>query len=300
MENKRLVKLAVLRALLIVMLTVAEGICAVFKGQLKAYRYPIKWLTHYLKGSGKALEVPAELVQQARTALFEAIFKDDYRSNYYKKNLLVGKYCVSHSTLYEGRGFYGRPSLFYVMGGFTFRLYKKDGRYLVSGNDHYDWHPTEYGDYFTSPLGDSKLMVTLVKILGLIFGNDLFVTKGWPMGQAGISNKLWDELHKVGAKAFNSYFKNIDLNITPLEEYYLIFDEVVREEEEIGAYEGFYWDKDDFDDLYYEGYFWKCIDWYKLEFEDFDKIQKQWQKTNNNIPIEVYMFFNHREYLEEV
>ena len=284
--------------LLITMLTVAEVVCTVFKGSLKAYKYPVKWLNHYLKGSGKPLEVPDELVYQARSALLGAINKDDYYNRYYSTTTtLTGKYCVSHSTLYEGRGFYGRPSLFYVMGGFTFRLYKKDGRYLVSGNDRYDWHPTEYGDYFTSPLGKSKAMVFIIKVLGLIFGNDLFVTNGWPMGEAGISNKLWDELHKVGAKAFNSYFKNVEIEVSLLDEYCILFND------DIGSYQCYFkkkpYNQEKFRQLKYK-FFYSYIDFEKMNFKKFDTIQEEWWcDYRNYMPLEAYIYVNYNEYVLE-
>ena len=79
-------------------------------------------------------------------------------------------------------------------------------------------------------------MLLLVKILGLVFGDDLFVTDGWPMGQAGISNKLWDEMHKVGAKEFDSYFVNVKIDLTRKEAEdiidYVYDNQWVSEEEE--------------------------------------------------------------------
>lgn len=307
MEKKRLMKLTVLRMLLIITLTIAEVVCLIVKGPLEAYRYPVKWLNHYLKGSGKPIKVPAELVQQARMALLVAIKKDDYRQTDKKwrkvygcelefKDFLRGKYCVSHSTLYEGRGFYGRPSLFYVMGGFSFNVYKKDNKYIVSGKDFYDWHPTREGKYFTSPLGRNKIMLSIVKVLGHIFGDDLFVTNGWPMGEAGISNKLWDKMHQVGAKAFYSYFENIDLNITPYEEYCLIFDKRFDDYNyEPSEYELL--SEDEFWEIAFDD-FWNNVDWGEGYYEQFDAIQHEWVASKKKMPLEAYIYENYKHLLK--
>lgn len=164
---------------------------------IKGLRYPLMWLRHYLLGSGKALRVPTHLLTEAKSALVRAIiYGDSYSSSHF------GKYhCLDHSTLYEGSGFYNRPSLFYLVGGFTFLL-RKDGK--ISGKDIYDWHPTESGEYFTSPLGTP----VAVAILNWIFGNGWFVNVGFPCGESGISNKLWADMELVGARPFQSYFCN--------------------------------------------------------------------------------------------
>lgn len=178
----------------------------------KEYYYPMKWLLHFLEGGGEPLEVPEELVVQAKEAFNKAIYWNNYKV---KEDYFCGKYCVNSSTLYEGSGFYNRPTLFYLLGGFSFNVYpcKEDNKYvyMVSGKDYYDWHSTDNGKYYTSPLGNNPIMAVLIKVLGLIFGNDLFVANGWPMGQAGISNKLWEEMYKVGARSFYSYFSNIPM-----------------------------------------------------------------------------------------
>lgn len=216
----RKIRLQLLRVALIIVLSLVEVATKFIKTE---YHYPVKWLNHFLKGSGKAMLVPEELVAQAKPALKAAISRDCYYNNhdedgYICNDIYFGKWCLNHSTLYEGSGFHGRPTLFYLLGGFTFRTYpcnpnKNNGNIaMVSGKDYYDWHSNgEDGNYFTSPLGDSKPMVLLIKLLGLVFGNDLFVTNGWPSGNCGISNKLWEEMYKVGAKSFYSYFENVPL-----------------------------------------------------------------------------------------
>lgn len=191
------VKLVLLRFLLIMIMEVVVVATKVIK---KKYHFPVKWLLHFLKGSGTALEVPAHLVEGAKSAMREAV-----RANLYHAQKASGKYCVYSSTVYEGAGFSNRPELFYLVGGFTFRLYKNG---TVSAGDYYDWHSSD-GAYFTSPLGEGKLWNLVIRFLGFIFGDDLFVTKGFPCGSQGISNKLWEQLYQVGAKSFHSYFKNV-------------------------------------------------------------------------------------------
>lgn len=192
----RNIKLLVLKVMFIVALLGA------FIGTLfikKEYHYPVRWLLHFLVGSGKDLKVPDYVVVGAKSALERAMRDNDYRNSG-----LSGKYCVNHSTLYDGSGFHGRPTLFYLLGGFTFYYDETTGR--VSGHDEYDWHSNGDGNYFTSPLGDGKVMTAIVKVMGKLFGDDLFVVDGWPSNETGISNKLWEEFYKVGAKSFNSVF----------------------------------------------------------------------------------------------
>ena len=202
----KLIKLKILRMLFILVLSVAERATRYVKTGL---HYPVKWLNHYLKGSGLALQVPMEVVHGAKSAFNEAVYWDSYK---HKESHWGDKYCVSHSTLYKGSGFYNRPTLFYLLGGFTFKVYASHtGEVLVSGKDHYDWHPTSNGDYFTSPLGENPVILAIVKMAGKIFGDEYFVSKGFPSGEAGISNKLWADFEKVGAKPFNSFFYNVPM-----------------------------------------------------------------------------------------
>ena len=190
------IKLAVLRVLFVIVLL--NSFIGTFFVK-KEYHYPVRWLLHFLVGSGKNLKVPNYIIVAAKSALERAMRDNDYRNSG-----LSGKYCVNHSTLYDGSGFHGRPTLFYLLGGFTFYYNEATGR--VSGHDEYDWHSNGDGNYFTSPLGDGKVMTAIVKVMGKLFGDDLFVVDGWPSNETGISNKLWEEFYKVGAKSFNSVF----------------------------------------------------------------------------------------------
>ena len=224
----KLIKLKILRMLFILVLSVVERATRYVKTGLY---YPVKWLNHYLKGSGLAMEVPMEVVHGAKTAFNEAINIDSYNHKYESWG---GKYCICHSTLYKGSGFYNRPTLFYLLGGFTFKVYASHtGKVLVSGKDHYDWHPTPNGDYFTSPLGENPVILVIVKIAGKIFGDEYFVSKGFPSGEAGISNQLWADFEKVGAKPFNSFFYNVPMwdTVEELKEVGYIDEDVPYKEE---------------------------------------------------------------------
>lgn len=229
----------ILRVMFIIALTLAYLATFVVA---RHYHYPVEWLLHYLKGSGTAKEVPPYLFQRAGVAIAKAIRDNTYGYGYSTK----GKYCVYHSTLYEGSGFADRPSLFYLVGCFTFTLIKPDwlwereGWYLVSGHDVYDWHKNEQGFYFDSPLGNSAIMKVVVKLLGLIYGEEYFhiSNEGINGGQACLSNKVWETLSKYGAKEFTSYWENV---VIDLSQYDWIYDDEDYDD-----------DCDDYDDDYDE------------------------------------------------
>lgn len=213
MEN---LKWNVLRVLFIIALSCAYVATYVVA---KHYHYPVEWLLHYLKGSGKAKEVPNKLFQQADSAMARAIIANFYLEEKYCSK---ARYCVHHSTLYEGSGFANRPSLFYLVGGFTFTLikpkwlYDYDGWFLVSGHDVYDWHANEQGFYFDSPLGSNFIMKVIVKLLGKIYGEEYFHVSndGINENNACLSNKLWETFAQYGAKAFTSYWKNVVIDFS--------------------------------------------------------------------------------------
>lgn len=206
------IKLSILKKLLIMLFNIVE-VVTLFKH--KEYHYPVKWLNHFLKGSGKPLKVPNKVVQQATSVFNHAVWRDNWGNlEYYCK--IEGKYCVSHSTLYEGSGFSNRPTLFYLLGGFSFELKQwRNNTYWVSGTDTYDWHSDGSGRYFSSPIGDSPVIMALTKIAGLLFGKDLFIAGEYNESiicadsethMARISNKLWEAMYEVGAKDFVSEF----------------------------------------------------------------------------------------------
>lgn len=168
-------------------------------GKIKAIHslyWPTMWLSHYLNGSGKTLVVPTEVMEQA-APLF--VNRCGYLIDSHNGVNTVG---LHHSTLYEGSGFHGRPSLFYLVGGFTYKVEAVTCGIRVYGEDVYDWHPAEYGRYFTSPIGDNKIICALAQlVLGNYFSSDDSVT-----GEKGISNRLWEDFLKVGAQDFLSVF----------------------------------------------------------------------------------------------
>lgn len=170
-------------------------------GKIKAIHalyWPTMWLSHYLNGSGKTLVVPEEVMEQA-APLF--INRCGYLIDSHNGVNTVG---LHHSTLYEGSGFHGRPSLFYLVGGFTYKVEAVTNGIRVFGEDVYDWHPAEYGKYFTSPIGDNKIICTIAKVvLGKYFSSEDSVT-----GEMGISNRLWEDFLKVGAQDFKSVFNH--------------------------------------------------------------------------------------------
>lgn len=215
--------------------------------------WPIYWLRHYLRGSGEALQVPTPIIREAEEVFLTAIKESN--DSYCRGPVLGGysslkyrPYCVYHSTLYEGAGFHGRPTLFYLLGGFTFRLYPgaawkhEDGMQvkslIVSGNDHYDWHSNDDGRFFSSPIGTGKIAAIVLKITGLLFGKKYFLEEGSPLsvtGEQGISNELWHDMKFVGAREFNSYFSNIEIarNGLTYDELEELFDpDWIRDQEE--------------------------------------------------------------------
>lgn len=106
-------------------------------GKIKAIHalyWPTMWLSHYLNGSGKTLVVPTEVMEQA-APLF--VNRCGYLIDSYNGTNTVG---LHHSTLYEGSGFHGRPSLFYLVGGFTYKVEAVTKGIRVYGEDLYDGH----------------------------------------------------------------------------------------------------------------------------------------------------------------
>lgn len=207
---KNLFTLSVIRkSLLATMPTIIE----VAKHIAPIYELPLKWLHHYIEGTGEDMVVPYKTVLEAKSAFDKAIVADNYNHLY---DTLEGRYCVNSSVLYEGSGFADRPPLFYLLGGFSFTVSKVeyDGTAyaVVSGTDHYDWHAAdEEGHYYTSPLGDGNIIKAMLSIAGKLFGEQYFPLEGWPMKEAGISNQLWEDLKLVGAKEFDSRFTGIPM-----------------------------------------------------------------------------------------
>lgn len=192
-------KLAILRYFLILGITLSKAI--LFGSKL---RLPLTWLGYYLQGSGRTRRVPVKILEEAASAIAATVNQEYWQ---WGETIMErsGEYCLYHSTLYEGSGFYGRPTMFYLVGGFSFVIPTwGDGRVCIKGVDRYDWHPAEWDNYYTSPLGKVCLSRVLVRALGRLFGKEYFTESGFPMCEAGISNRLWHHMERVGAKPFLS------------------------------------------------------------------------------------------------
>lgn len=210
-------------------LLAATGTAAIIKKNT-SMGYASLWLHYYLTGKGGNLQVPAELVSNILPTILWA-----YERNSEERMETLKTYQVNfHSTTYyEGRGFEGRPPLFYMIGCFTARVKQlNETKYSLYIKDVYDWHPNvifkvegdgwiynQYEDWmeeeswtreekwFTS--GFSFISARWNTLLNKLLGDEYYPLKGWPMDQAGISNQLWFDLMKVGAKPFTSIAKGV-------------------------------------------------------------------------------------------
>lgn len=201
-----IVKLYVLRWLMV--------IATFLLSKVGSKKMQFKWLHHFLRGTGTPLTVPEHIVEEANSAYVSGIrrYHDDW--GYNGKPSICGTYFVSHSLDYEGFGFANRPALFYLVGCHKFVVSGQKDNWHISAVDEYDWHcastsPDGSKNYFCSPFGENPFIKRVFAILGKIFGEDLFVASCWPSSPecCGISNKLWEECYKVGAKSFNTYIE---------------------------------------------------------------------------------------------
>lgn len=228
----RIKRLRVLRKLIVLAFSIFLSVMANLPSWMKKIEMvrkgdklvlPIYWLRHYLLGSGESLRVPDYVVREAESVFLTTIrwWNEEL---YTPEEKFFHPYCVHHSTLYDGRGFYGRPTLFYLVGGFTFRMYpgktwtddegEELSSLLVSANDRYDWHSNEDGQYFSSPIGNGKIATAVIRVAGFLFGEEYFLEKGSiysVTGEMGISNQLWADMKMVGAAEFDSYFCNVEI-----------------------------------------------------------------------------------------
>jgi hypothetical protein len=116
---------------------------------------------------------------------------------FFAKRAAYDDYNPVHSTEYDSSGFYGRPELFYLVGGFSYDINVVDDKVVVEAIDKYDWHHTrDYnGDtwYFVSPLPISLKWGKfggMFMVLNTIIGCTAFAESF--DGTVGISNCLWD------------------------------------------------------------------------------------------------------------
>lgn len=206
----KLIKLHILRALAML------GALLAWKATGKQR---FQWLFHYLQGSGQPLRLPGEVITGAAQTLARLwaatapeVLTGKLTGQRFENDVLLG-----HSTEYEGSGFSGRPEAFYTVGGFhyTVKVDRRLGKVELAGEDVYDWHAVASerwdeescsyvttSEWYTSPF--PQRLGWLVKLAAKVFGNEYFVVGGWPMGEAGISNRLWADLVSAGAKPFTT------------------------------------------------------------------------------------------------
>jgi len=139
------------------------------------------WLFHYLLGSGKNLSLPKKCIEEAKEVLLSAM---------YEKQIADGNICVGDSRYYNGVGFMNKPTLFYLVGGFTAQLVQSnDCANYYKIEDVYDWHPNTNGVWAWSA---TPLPRFFGKILSKFFP-DLFSAGDCCMA---VSNKLWSLIGK--------------------------------------------------------------------------------------------------------
>lgn len=199
-------RLSILRVMIIAIASVCVCVFNVLDRagisvRISYVKYPLIWLRHYLRGSGEDLIVPRKIVDDAYAAFIQTIAAHGGYED--------PSYCLYSSTLYVGRGFYSRPVLFYLVGGFTFAMERVgDNKVVFKSVDRYDWHPTEDGAFFTSPLGHGIVCRVLCAVLGFMFGRKYFGNEDSVTGEYGISNRLWFDMLQVGAKEFDSIIES--------------------------------------------------------------------------------------------
>lgn len=119
----------------------------------------------------------------------------------------VERFRPVHSTIYDNAGFYGRPELFYMVGGFEFDIESDKDNIMISAKDVYDWHHMKDSEgipfYFASPLPfnlswnkHEDLCFDINTFLGAIILQEGFD------GSVAISNYFWEWL---GGKEFTTH-----------------------------------------------------------------------------------------------
>jgi hypothetical protein len=172
-----------------------------------SYSKAAKMLSHYLVGSGESQYLGnegEEFTKVLKSMIREFIIWDGYgESQLFKRE--GTKYVLSHSTAYEGSGFWGRNALFYTLGRFAFSVRRSQKGWIITGSDPYVWGPEkdEYGSerWFTTPLPYSRwISRCILKIIGAS-------SKGeGTIGEGGISNRFWADMSKVGARPFDIHY----------------------------------------------------------------------------------------------
>ena len=159
---------------------------------LKQERY--LWMAHYLEGSGETMKAPEYVLK--------GLSLDQFYNAADFNNFTIT------STSYDMSGFYGRPELFYLVGGFQFEMFEceiENAIYIVA-DDVYDWHPViEYDCFEDDQPYESWYFVSPMPIVGKKWVwrlNNFFCHTFFDYsfsGEFGISNYFWDWL---GGKPF--------------------------------------------------------------------------------------------------
>ena len=143
-----------------------------------------QWMAAYLLRLWTGQDVPAPAwAQEAVQPMIERVVENA---------LYYGSKPWIHSTDYDSSGFYGRPELFYLVGGFVLEVTEHDDHVHVTARDVYDWHPAETeGDepfWFVSPL-PVRLPGEWAWCTWDVFGHTFFAPAF--DGALGVSNYLW-------------------------------------------------------------------------------------------------------------
>ena len=215
------IKLQIIR----IVVLIATGIVALIPNKSK---WAALWLHYYLGGRGGKLLVPTETVYEVLPSLLWLGEKTHNKIVYYETYTIY----FHNTTYYEGFGFEGRPSLFYMIGCFTARVKQLNSNKIsVLIKDVYDWHPSvrytvssddtlyrEYQEWMDDQEWSSiqvwytctfKFPTFIHRMLNYLLGDEYYPLEGFPSNLPGVSNKLWEDLKEVGAKPFTSIIKGI-------------------------------------------------------------------------------------------
>lgn len=110
------------------------------------------WLAHFLEGSGETLRADNRVVysQEEERDLAEMFLQ--FARWQIGRDLVPGEHLTGVFTTWdwlvlyqdgEASGFWAKPALFHIVGGFTLSMWIEGGLVYVAGLDVYDWHPNK-------------------------------------------------------------------------------------------------------------------------------------------------------------
>jgi len=191
--------------------------------EMEGYDYALRWLQHFLEGTGETLQIPEHLVLEALEG-FRGKHSMLRHATAWEKSQhkgLRGVLEVYGSTRYEGGGFTGRPQLFYLIGGFK-ALWYEDNTLVIE--DLYDWGKSPEGEFYCSEI-PLDMPYSIHKALNSVLGDRYYPLAGFPLGEPGLSNALFFDLQQEGlSKPFLSTYKgkvdlqDFDFELPELEE----------------------------------------------------------------------------------